>query len=183
MLIIWMIGSHFFSDTKYFRSSDIHNFPGVKINWCFKSIICLIVILPLMVCILSFIWLLAILGLMYKISSVDIEMTDLCWYCIPGKLKIKWINYWISYKENKQHLIPYLEKCSEYIQEIIITDFISNKIEINEEDFNSIKNDILKWTYLNGISKLELKEWAENWLKIYITAERNRKINEILDLN
>jgi hypothetical protein len=178
-----MIGSYFFVDTKYFKSSDIYDFPVITIiNYSFKNIICLIVILPIMIIILSFMWAVTILMLRYKISSVDNEAIKLCWYFISEKLKIKWINYCISNKKN--NLEEWLEQSSEYIQEIIIIHFISIKKGITEENFNHIKNDVLKWTYLESMSKQgELKEWAKKWLQIYIIAERDRKINEILDLN
>ena len=76
----------------------------------------------------------------------------------------------------------YLEKTPAKLQYIIVDWHIDNIISFNETKFKEIKDNQLRWKYIDFMSKhRQLTIWESDWLKQYTADERDRKIDSILN--
>ena len=181
IIIIWTASGWYYSNTNYFKG--IFNNPlfvdNIKINS--KAIFDFIVILPLFIFLVTIIYTVSFFAILFKCWDLCEDVMDITYRFMPNFLKKKWLLH-LS-EPDKGYIASYMEYTPAKLQEIIIDFFIKNEFNFDEYYFNLIKTDMLKWKYLDSKFHRELLTYEKEWLVEFTVSERERKINQILDLD
>jgi hypothetical protein len=162
------------------------DFKGIDFTFTekitFRSIIDMIIMSPLVILLMMIIYLSSFIGITFNLWNTAKEFIDITYRFIPFRLKRKWL-YHVAESENLYFTTYYIKWAPKELEPIIIQYYIDNNCRIDSDAFDLLKNGQWKWTYLNEASKKrDLFDYESEWLKEFIATERERKINEILDL-
>jgi hypothetical protein len=160
------------------------DFKGIDFTFTEKiirSIIDIIIMSPIVILLLLFIYLSSVIGIAFNLWNIAEEFLDISYRFIPFRLKKKWLKH-VAESENL-YFTNYIKWTPKELEPIIIQYFIDKNYRFDSDALELLKNDQWKWTYLNEASKKrDLFDYESEWLKEFIATERERKINEILDL-
>lgn len=174
LIIIWGLIGWWYSNTELFEGLD----KKLKL----RTIIDLIIILPLFAGTFILLYSSCFFGLLFNIEYLIDKSDDIMYQFMPLPLKRKMLFYFR--KTQGTIYISYLSQTPAKLQSIIIDSYIQRNQPLNNEAFEELKTDSLKLEYLDKKSKTEIKKysWEEEWFKEFTARERERKINEILDI-
>lgn len=185
-LIIWAISagvSLFAFDIDFDYKYIPNDKPVKKIIDNIKNIGKIIYILPMIIIIPIFVYLLCMFCLIFNFwLDAASDMIDSIYPVLLPFYKKKWINFYLNKNQKSVDTYELIKYSNKELQRIIIQDYIKKNMWFNQTTFIALKDGNDKWEYLNLKStKRGLNDWEKLWLKEFIALERDRKIDEIFN--